>query len=131
MKKSMMLGTAFAMLVLMSVAPARANDKNPKDKNLKDSITLAQEARINETKLKPGTYEVTFNTETNEISLRKGNQLVATAKASAKEGEKPVRKTEVYLSSTDKGLALTKLVFKGDERAIILNGGSGSAAAGR
>lgn len=126
MKKTGNLLVAISMLLMLGVMTALANDKN-----LKDSITIAQEALVNETKLKPGTYEVTFDADANEISIRKGSRLVVTAKASVKGGEKVVRRTETYFSSTDKGLALTKLVFKGDERAIILNNGSGSAAAGR
>ncbi len=126
MKKMMMLA-AFAASLLLGASSARADEK----KELKDSITISQEALVNETKLKPGTYEAAYNAETNEISIRKGDKVLATAKASARGGETPVRKTEVYLSSTSKGLALTKLVFKGDNRAILIENGKGGAPAGQ
>lgn len=115
---------AIVALLLLGVITALADGKK-----LKDSISIAQEAVVNDTKLKPGTYEVRFDADANEVSILKGNQVIATVKASIKEGEKPVRKTETYFSATDKGLALTKLVFKGDDRAIMLN--HGSVAAGQ
>lgn len=113
-------------MLLMGVMTAFADGKN-----LKDSITIAKEVVVNDTKLKPGTYEVKFDPETNEFSILKGSRVITTTKASVKGGEKIVRKTETYFSVTDKGLALTKLVFKGDERAILLDIGNGSAVAGQ
>lgn len=113
-------------MLLMGVMTAFADGKN-----LKDSITIAKEVVVNDTKLKPGTYEVKFDAETNEFSILKGSRVITTTKASVKGGEKIVRKTETYFSVTDKGLALTKLVFKGDERAILLDNSNGSAVAGQ
>lgn len=113
-------------MLLMSVMTAFADGKN-----LTDSITIAKEVVVNDTKLKPGTYDVKFDSETNEFSILKGSKVITTTRASVKGGEKIVRKTETYFSVTDKGLALTKLVFKGDERAILLDNGTGSAAAGQ
>ncbi len=113
-------------MLLMGVMTAFADGKN-----LKDSITIAKEVVVNDTKLKPGAYEVKFDPETNEFSILKGSRVITTFKASVKGGEKIVRKTETYFSVTDKGLALTKLVFKGDERAILLDNSNGSAVAGQ
>ena len=113
-------------MLLMSVMTAFADGKI-----LTDSITIAKEVVVNDTKLKPGTYDVKFDSETNEFSILKGSKVITTTRASVKGGEKIVRKTETYFSVTDKGLALTKLVFKGDERAILLDNGTGSAAAGQ
>lgn len=106
---------ALVALLLLGVITALADGKK-----LKDAISITQEAVINDTKLKPGNYEVRFDADTSEVSILQDNQVIATVKASIKEGEKPARKTETYFSATDKGLALTKLVFKGDDRAIIL-----------
>lgn len=103
-------------LTIIAVATVLAEGRN-----LKDSITIAQETVISNTTLKPGTYEVAFDESASEISILKGKRIIITVRASIASGEKPVRKTEAYYSNTDKGLALTKLVFKGDDRAVILD----------
>lgn len=114
---------ALVAVLLLGVLTTLADGKK-----LKDSISITQEAVVNDTKLKPGTYEVSFDAAANEVSILKGSQVIATVKASIKEGEKPARKTETHFSATDKGLTLTKLIFKGDDRAIILNHGSVAAS---
>jgi len=103
-------------LITFAVATALADGGN-----LKDSISIAQETVISNTTLKPGTYEVAFDESASEVSILKGKRIIVTIKASIATGEKPVRKTEAYYSNTDKGLTLTKLVFKGDDRAVILD----------
>jgi len=123
MKKT---GTKLALIVGLLLIGALTALADGKD--LKDTISIAQETVINETKLKPGAYEVRFDADAGEVSILKGKQVIATVKATARDGEKPVRKTETYFSNTDKGLALTKLVFKGDDRAIILDHGSTTAS---
>lgn len=103
-------------VMLFAVATALADGRN-----LRDSISIAQETVISNTTLKPGTYEIAFDESASEISILKGKRIIVTVKASLATGEKTVRKTEAYYSNTDKGLTLTKLVFKGDDRAVILD----------
>ncbi len=115
-----------SVLLLVGVMTVLADGKN-----LKDSISIPQQTVVKDTKLKPGKYEARFDAETNEVSILKDGKVVVTVKATAQSGEAAVRKTETYFSSTEKGLALTKLVFKGDDRAILLHNGNGSVAAGQ
>jgi hypothetical protein len=126
MKKTVSDLAAISALLLLGMTTALADGKR-----LKDSISIPHETVVNGTKLKPGTYEIRFDADASEVSVLKGSQVIATARASVKEGEKAVRKTETYYSTTDKGMALTKLVFKGDDRAILLDHSNGSATAGQ
>ncbi len=117
----------FSLLLLLGAVAVLADGKS-----LKDSITIAQEATVNDVKIKPGTYQATFNAETNEVNILKEGRVVATVKASVQQsGAKKSRETQVYYSSTDKGMVVAKLVFKGDERAIVIDQGNKSAAAGQ
>jgi hypothetical protein len=126
MKKTVSNLAVISALLLLGVTTSLADGNK-----LKDSISIPHETVVNGTKLKPGTYEIRFDADANEVSVLKGGQVIVTAKASVKEGEKAVRRTETYYSTTDKGVTLTKLVFKGDERAILLNHSNGSATAGQ
>lgn len=107
---------AISLLLLSGLVGAFANGKN-----LKGSISLSQPVQVNDVKLKPRTYDVKFNAETNEVSISNENGVVTTAKVSVRNGDEKPDRTQVILANTDKGYVLSKLVFKGDTRVIVLN----------
>lgn len=122
MKKMIIKSFALSLLVMLGVASVFADGKN-----LKGSIGLSQPAQVNDVKLKPGTYDVKFNAETNEVTISNGTKVLATVKVSVQSGEKKPTQTQAYISNTDKGAVLSKLVFKGDDRAIILQDSAAAA----
>lgn len=107
---------ALSVLLILGAVSALANGKN-----LKGSISVSTEARVNNTKLKPGVYGVTFNAETSELSISDANRVIATVKVSVRSADEKPKQTLAYISNTDKGAVLSKVVFKGDDRAIILD----------
>ncbi len=104
-----------SVLLMIGVATAMADEKS-----LKGTISLSVPAEVNNTKLKPGRYDVEFNTETSEVTFLVSKKVIATVKANVTNGSEKPRRTEVYYSTTDKGAVLTKLVFQGDERVLGL-----------
>ena len=114
---------AMSLLLMFGAVTALADGKN-----LSGSISLSQAAQVNDVKLKPGLYDAKFNAETNELSISDKNRVLATVKVSVQSGEEKARENQAYLSSTDKGFVLSKLVFKGDIRVIVINEGNKSAA---
>ena len=110
---------AISLMLLLGVVTSQGESKS-----LSGSVSLNQEAYLNDVKIRPGNYQVRFDAETNEVSILKDNHVIATAKARVQNGEKKPRQTAAYLSSTAKGMMLAKLFFKGDERAIIIGEGN-------
>lgn len=115
MKKMMINCAALSLLVILSVVSAQANGKN-----LKGSINLTRPVQVNDIKLKPGRYDVKFNAETNEVTISNESRTVTTVKATVHTDEKKPSQTQAYISDTDKGAMLSKLMFKDDDRAIVL-----------
>lgn len=114
-----------AILLVLMLGPATAFANG---KNLKGWVSLSQEAQVNGVKLKPGRYEARFDAETNEVSISDGSRVLVTVKASVRKGEGKPRQNQAFISNTDKGALLSKLVFKGDDRGIIINEGGGPVA---
>jgi hypothetical protein len=114
MKKMIIKSAALTLLLTLGIVSALANGKN-----LKDSISLSKPAQVNDVKLKPGTYQIKFNAETNEVTISNGDRTMATVKVSVQTSEKKSSETQAYISDTGNGAVLAKVVFKGDDRAII------------
>ena len=117
---------AMSLVLMLGAASALADGKN-----LKGWISLSQEAQVNDVKLKPGRYEARFNAETKEVTISDEKQVLVTVKANVSNGEGKPRENQAYISHTDKGAVLAKLVFKGDDRAIVITEGNKSTAAGQ
>lgn len=122
MKKMIMKSFALSLMVMLGVSSAFADGKN-----LKGSIGLSQPAQVNDVKLKPGNYDVKFNAETNELTISNGSKVLTTVKVSVRSGEPKPAQTQAYLSSTDKGAVLSKVVFKNDDRAILFQDSAAAA----
>jgi hypothetical protein len=50
-------------------------------KTIEKKVTFTESVTVNGTLVKKGTYKVTFNEETNELTIRQGKKVVATAQA--------------------------------------------------
>ena len=116
MKTIVFKSAALSLLLMLGVVFAFADGKN-----LKGSISLSQPAQINDVKLKPGSYSVKYNAETNEFTISNESKVLATVKANVRNGESKPNQTQAYISNTDKGAVLSKVVFKGDEREIVFD----------
>ena len=115
MKRMIIKSAALSLVLMLSLVSALANGKD-----IKGSISLSQEVRVNDVTLKPGRYEVKFNTETDEVTISNETRVVATVKVNVRSGEEKAKRTQAHISNTDKGPVLAKLVFQGDDRVVTL-----------
>ena len=91
-------------------------------KTLEKKVTIRKSVSVNGTVVEKGTYKVTFNDETGELSIKKGDKVVATAQAR-------VEKTDIrqnfytHAASDDpaKAPALVSLTLKDGALVTIVN----------
>ena len=96
-------------------------------KTRRDTITLTQEVKINNTLLKSGTYEVTFNDETNELAILKNGKVVAKTTAKLEQRNTKATRTELKTVATNSGIELLGVAFSGSDKNILVDRGSDAA----
>jgi hypothetical protein len=94
-------------------------------KNKRESITFPDSVKINGTLVKSGTYEVSFDEKTNELSIMKSGKVVAKTAGTLEKRAEKARRTEYRTASGSEGTQLTRVAFSGSDQDIVV---SGSAA---
>ncbi|MFN7931117.1 MAG: hypothetical protein U0Y68_24955 [Blastocatellia bacterium] len=125
MKKLVVSLTAALFLCLSLIGTALANEKN-----LKKTLTLREDVRINNTVIKKGEYRVVFNAKTEEVTLSRDGDVVYSGKASVELRPEKARYNSAVFKETDKGKRLDGFTFAGDKRAILLAETANSTADG-
>jgi hypothetical protein len=96
-------------------------------KVIKKEVTFSQAVVVNGTTVKTGTYEVVFDDQTNELSIVKGNKVVA--RTPAKLEQRADRARAFYVTREEEGdsskLVLLSVALRD---ATIVNGDKDSAA---
>jgi hypothetical protein len=114
---------ATSLLCLLSVGIGLAQEKE-----LKQTINFPEDVMVGDTLVKKGTYEVRFDASNNELTILRGREVVARAKASVETSATKARYNSVAYSATEKGKQLTRLTFAGDRRSLLIDAaGSGVA----
>jgi hypothetical protein len=112
-----------AVVVIMS-AIALADRKT-------DTVTFAKDVTVGGATLKAGTYTIRFDYKTNELSvINDNNKAVATATGHVEQAPRKARATEVETSSKDNNDVMTAITFGGDNRKIVVEGGSTESKSG-
>ena len=101
-------------------------------KGTEREVTFTKSLTVNGTLVKKGTYKVEFNEETNELTIKKGKKVVATAQARL---EKISDRTAFYTSSLEsdptKAPVLVNVNFKDGNLATIIGSGDNRATSSR
>lgn len=101
-------------------------------KGTEREVTFTKNLTVNGTLVKKGTYKVEFNEETNELTIKKGKKVVATAQARL---EKIDDHKAFYTSSLEsdptKAPALVNVNFKDGNLATIIGSGDNRATSSR
>ena len=101
-------------------------------KGTEREVTFTKDVTVNGTLVKKGIYKVAFNEETNELSIKKGKKVVATAQARL---EKITDRNAFYTSSPDndpaKAPALVNVTLKDGNLATILGTGDNRTTSSR
>ena len=100
---------AVLLITLMTCVMAMAKGK-------KETVTLVQDLNVNGTLIKKGTYDVSFNEQTSELSILKGNKEIAKAPARVEKRDKKARSFEIRQNKSE----LTAVAFRGSDENIVI-----------
>ncbi len=111
------LTTAAAALLLCAVSFVNVSAKVKTQE-----INFREDVRIGDTTVKAGTYRVSFDDQSNELTVVDRKTKAVVAKAAARAGQRITRGSSVEYFTATKGNAqvLTSLSFEGDKRAFTI-----------
>lgn len=114
MKKAFNLVMVLVASVIFFNGLAYADGKGKK-------IEISQDVVVNGTEVKKGKYEVKFNEEIGEMSIWKGDKMIA--KSNARKGlrKNKATATEIMTSKQNQNSILRGIVLAGEQETILLN----------
>ena len=122
-KTSIRIAAAFLLCSLTATAASA--------KVTSQVVTFRQGVVVGGTSVKSGTYRVSFDDKTNELTVSnaKTKTVVAKAAASAGKRQSPGTRLEFLMASQGDTQSLTGIAFAGQKQLITLKGGGASDAA--
>lgn len=94
-------------------------------------LSFGSDFRVGSTLVKAGTYKVTYDDKTGEVTIaERGDKGATVARATAKVElrEKAKSGWDVVLASKGAGLALVSLSFPGDKQNLVVDGTAAAAS---
>ena|SRR5947209_4753538 len=124
MKKTSIRIVAALLLCFLTATAASA-------KVTSQVITFGQDFVVGGTSVKSGTYRVSFDDKTNELTLSdaKTKAVVAKVAASAGKRQSPSARLECVMASQGDTQSLTGIAFAGRKQLITIAGGGASDSA--
>lgn len=124
MKKNLSRIAIALILCAMTSVVAMAKEKSR-------VITFGSNFVVGGTEVKAGTYRVSFNDETNELSIldRKTKTVIAKATARLEDRQASSGSFDMRWSTTGTTQVLIGVTFPGAKQNIVLNEGSGNQVA--
>ena len=96
-------------------------------KNQKETVSFPDNLKISGTLVKSGTYQVSFDEQTNELTIMKSGKVIAKTTAKVEKRATKARTTEIRTNGGSDGVELIGIAFEGSDQNIVL--GQSSAAA--
>lgn len=96
-------------------------------KTKRDTVTFTENLKINGTLVKSGTYDLSFNDETNELAVIKNGKVVAKTTARSEQRSDKASRTEVKTVTSDGGIELIGVAFSGTDKNLLVERGSDAA----
>ncbi len=118
MKKTL-LHTTLALALCALIGGAALANTTTKNVRFEDDVTLSG------TLIKKGTYKLSFDDQTNELSIIRSGKVLAKAPARLEENKTTGSRSAEYKTKTAEGNMILTSVKLGDAYAVI--GGEGSA----
>jgi hypothetical protein len=119
-KQSVCAALALAVCLAASVAVAA----KPKS----STLSFGSDFRVGSTLVKAGTYKVTYDDKTGEVTINDKTSTVARATVKVEQREKAKAGWDVVLASKDGGLALVSLAFPGDKQNLVVGGATAASS---
>src|SRR6267378_3726475 len=91
-----------------------------KDKTKGAWMTFTSDVNVGGSVVKAGEYKVKFNQETNELTVMKGNKVVAKTMAHLQDRADKAHDTTMYLKDNQ----LVSIAFSGDRQEVVVSEGS-------
>lgn len=93
------------------------------------NLELKADMMVNGTEVKKGKYQVTFSEEMGEMSIWKGDKLIAKASARKAVRKNKAISTELLTSKQNQNSVLRGITLAGEQESIIINTNSETANA--
>lgn len=90
-------------------------------KTKKETVTFPTNIKVNGTVVKPGTYDLKFNEETNELSVLKNGKVIAKTTTRTEKGTK-ARGTQFSSIGSGDDRQLLSVTFSGSDQKVIVAG---------
>lgn len=94
------------------------------------SVTFTENVTVNGTLVKRGTYKVTFDEQSNEMTIERNGKTVAKAAARTEKRDQKVERTQVNTRKNNNVVELSSITFGGDDQSIVVGSGGSVQAAG-
>jgi hypothetical protein len=94
------------------------------------SVTFNEDVTVNGTLVKRGTYKVTYDEQSNEMTIARNNKTIAKTPARTEKLDKKVSRTQVNTRKNNEKEELSSITFGGDDQAIIVGSSSGGQSTG-
>ena len=111
-------------IVVFTMASALAFAKGQRDK-----VNFPTNIKINGTLVKQGTYDAVFNEQTSELSIMKGDKVVAKTNVRVEKRDGKASQTEYRSLGTGDDNQLVSIAFGGSNKSLVVSQGNGQAAA--
>jgi len=123
MKKFFARAVAAAAVCALAATSAFADGKSGR-------IKITEDFQLDGAAVKKGTYEVSFDEQAGELSLKRGGKVVAKAKARAEQIGSKSRNTTFTIGEEGGGRVLRSVTFEGDRETVVVGAGGGATTAG-
>jgi hypothetical protein len=111
----------FAILALSGLS-ALADTKS-------DRITFDENFKIDGTTVKKGTYKVSFDEATGELTIKKNDKVIAKTTARVEKAEVKADGTKFSMVMENGGFVLRSVTFGGDDHTVVVGSGGATGAA--
>jgi hypothetical protein len=118
------------LMTLMAVALMTAGLTMVEARDRSKTITFLNDVTVNGTLIQKGTYDVKFDSESNEVTISRNGRQVATTKVEIKLTDRKNPHNSAAYVERDNARILTSITFEGDKRVLLVNPMSGSQNAG-
>jgi len=94
-------------------------------KSKKETVAFPTNIKVNGTLVKKGTYDVSFNEQTAELSILKNGKAIAKAPARVEKRAGKAKSLEIRSIGSGDDTQLVALTFAGSDQSIVVNQSGG------
>ncbi|MCA1817736.1 MAG: hypothetical protein LC746_15340 [Acidobacteria bacterium] len=120
---SRFISRALAIMIISALAGLTAFAAGKSER-----INFSDDFQLGGTAVKKGTYKVTFDEATGELSIAKGDKVIAKAKAHAEPLKEASAHTKFSMTTENGVQVLHSVTYSGDDQTIVVGEGSATTS---